>query len=287
MADYADTAFSGAPSKHSASSPSFDASESPVALDSPGPHAPEGEPAREPGLPADGGLRQGTLSGFETPEPAQTSATPGDEGSVASPVAGATAARRATRAKRPAAPAVDEAGPPAVEAAQDAPAAPGAAIASEPSFAADNPERVEAVQPDALTQRLDALHGALQGALAGQRVMAAASSRQLKWVLAAASAAVLASVGFGIAQSVRLDSMANEARAEQARLEQFILKQQSTLDQLTQRLATPVAAVAPSAAAAPPAPGSAPAPAHRALAHPAHGAAHAHHAQRPGQKAAR
>lgn len=182
-------------------------------------------------------MRQGTLSGFESPEPAQAVAAPVDEAGAASPVAGATTARRAPRAKRAAAPA--------------------AAFAAEPSFAAGSAERVEptgfasevtqpAPEPDALTQRLDAL----QGALAEQRRMALASSRHQKWVLAAASAAVLASVGFGIAQSVRLDSLANESRADEARLEQFILKQQSTLDDLSQRVAAQTAAASAAAAAA-------------------------------------
>ena len=245
---------------------------------------------------ADAPVRQGTLSGFENPEPAQAAAAPGDEASVASPVAGATTARRAPRARRTAAPAVAEAVAPGFGEAQD----PAAAFVAEPSFAIDNTERVEpagfapeaaqtAAEPNALAQRLDAL----QGALAEQRRMAAAASRQLKWVLAAASVAVLASVGFGIAQSVRLDSLANESRADEARLEQFILKQQSTLDDLSQRLAAQTAVTAAAAAAAaetpaaPPAraavkasPAKAsPAPARRAAAHPTH-AAHAKSAQK-------
>lgn len=163
-----------------------------------------------------------------------------------------------------------------------------AAVVAEPLPFAATPERVEPISfategapPHALAQRFDAL----QGALAEQRRMVAASSRHGKWVLAAASAAVLASVGFGIAQSVRLDSLANESRAEQARLEQFILKQQSTLDDLTQRLATPPAApVAVEAEAPPAAPARAvaptkPAPARHAAAHPAHKAS-AHRAQK-------
>jgi hypothetical protein len=179
----------------------------------------------------------------------------------------------------------------------------GAAFVAEPSFAAGPAERVEPIgfaseaaqaapEPDALTQRLDAL----QGALAEQRRMAVASSRQQKWVLAAASVAVLAAVGFGIAQSVRLDSLANESRADEARLEQFILKQQSTLDDLSQRVTAQTAAAAAAAAAATAAaetPAAAPArvssraapakaspaPAHRAAAHSTH-AAHAKSAQK-------
>ncbi|HKR45093.1 MAG TPA: hypothetical protein VJU59_36410, partial [Paraburkholderia sp.] len=214
--------------------------ESPLAVESEAPHALAGE-----GLAAvaeaDAPVRQGTLSGFESPESTQAVAAPVDEASATSPVAAATTARRAPRAKRAAAPAVAEAVEPGVGEMQE-PA--GAAFVAEPSFAAGPAERVEPIgfaseaaqaapEPDALTQRLDAL----QGALAEQRRMAVASSRQQKWVLAAASVAVLAAVGFGIAQSVRLDSLANESRADEARLEQFILKQQSTLDDLSQRVA--------------------------------------------------
>ncbi|MCP3708479.1 hypothetical protein M3I54_16025 [Paraburkholderia sp. CNPSo 3274] len=227
--------------------------ESPVAVESDAPHALEGEELAAV-AEADAAVRQGTLSGFENPEAALAVAAPVDEANAASPVAGATTARRAPRAKRAVAPAVAEAVTPGVGEVQD-PAA--AAFVAEPSFAADHAERVEptgfaseaaqaATEPDALTQRLDAL----QGALAEQRRMAVASSRQLKWVLAAAAAAVLASAGFGIAQSVRLDSLANESRADEARLEQFILKQQSTLDDLSQRVAAQSAAAAAAAAAA-------------------------------------
>lgn len=246
-------------------------------------------------------MRQGTLSGFENPEPAQAAVAPGDEPNVAGPVAGATTARRAPRAKRAAAPAV--AGVEPVVPGFGEVESPVAAFAAEPSFTADNAERVEptgfapaaaqaAAEPNALAQRLDAL----QGALAEQRHMAAASSRQLKWVLAAASVAVLASVGFGVAQSVRLDSLANESRADEARLEQFILKQQSSLDDLSQRVAAQTAAVTAATAAAAVAaetPAAAPArsgvkaspvkvaptPARRAAAHSAR-AAHAKSAQK-------
>ncbi|HEY4803501.1 MAG TPA: hypothetical protein VIH96_12880, partial [Paraburkholderia sp.] len=277
MADYADTASlspsrpeRSAPSKQNASSPSFDSPELPVAFDSTDPHTLAGAPLHDEGMPApgdaDGGLRQATLSGFETPEPAQAAAAAGEEASVAGAataagaIAGATTARRAPRAKRAVAAAVAEV------ARQEAPAAFGAPDESASAFAgaaftktvlqarpaeaatAGDADRVEplgfapeAAEPEALAQRLDAL----QGALAEQRYMATASSRQLKWVLAAATAAVLASVGFGVAQSVRFDSFTNESRAEQARLEAFILKQQSMLDDLTQRLATPPPAPAP------------------------------------------
>ncbi|MEX3692362.1 hypothetical protein AB3X91_21940 [Paraburkholderia sp. BR14263] len=260
--------------------------ESPLAVESDAPHA-----LAVDGLAAvaeaDAAVRQGTLSGFESPESAQAVAMPVDEASATSPVAGATTARRAPRAKRVAAPAVAEAVEPGIGVVQEP--APEAFVA-EPSFAAGPAERVEPIgfaseaahaapEPDALTQRLDAL----QGALAEQRRMAVASSRQQKWMLAAASMAVLASVGFGIAQSVRLDSLANESRADEARLEQFILKQQSTLDDLSQRVAAQTAAAAAAAAAtaaaetpAPPparmssravAAKASPAPAHRAAAH--------------------
>lgn len=319
MADYADTASvspsrpeRSAPSKQGASSPSFDSPESPAEFVSADEHSLAGEPAGDKGTPppgeGDDGLRQGTLSGFETPEPAQAAAAACEEASVAGvagdaatagAVAGATTARRAPRAKR-AAGAADVA-------QQEAPVAFGAPDESAsalprtaftktvlPARPADAPtagdaDRVEpsgfsqheAAQPDALAQRLDALHGAL----AGQRQISAASSRQLKWVLAAATAAVLASVGFGVAQSVRFDTFANESRAEQARLEAFILKQQSTLDDLTQRLASPPPAAAPVAESpvAPPARSiAAPAPPHRAAARPAH----ARHAQKPASKTA-
>ncbi|WP_201696081.1 hypothetical protein [Paraburkholderia hiiakae] len=283
-----------APWQPRATSASSNVTESPVAFESDGPQALAGE-----GLAAvaeaDAPVRQGTLSGFENPEAAQSAAAHGDEASVASPVAGATTARRAPRAKRTAAPAAAEAVAPSFGEAQD----PAAAFVAEPSFAIDNAERVEpvglapeaaqtAADPNTLAQRLDAL----QGALAEQRHIAAASSRQLKWVLAAASVAVLASVGFGIAQSVRLDSLANESRADEARLEQFILKQQSTLDDLSQRVTAQTAAVAAAAAAvetpaAPPAravvkasPAKAsPTPARRAAAHSTR-AAHAKSAQK-------
>lgn len=304
MADYADNASlssshpeRNAPWQPRATSASSNVTESPVASESDDPQALAGD-----GLAAvaeaDAPVRQGTLSGFESLEPAQ-SAAPGDEASIASPVAGATTARRAPRAKRAAAPAVAEAVAPSLGEAQD-PAA--AAFVAEPSFAIDHAERVEpagfapeaaqtAAEPNALAQRLDAL----QGALAEQRRMAAASSRQLKWVLAAASVAVLASVGFGIAQSVRLDSLANESRADEARLEQFILKQQSTLDDLSQRVAAQTAAATAAAAAAtaaaetPAAPArqvvkaspakAAPTPARRAAAHSTR-AAHAKSTQK-------
>ncbi|WP_233886288.1 hypothetical protein [Paraburkholderia flagellata] len=246
-----------APWQPRATAASSNVTESPVASESDGAQALAGE-----GLAAvaeaDAPVRQGTLSGFESLKPAQAAAAPGDEPSIASPVAGATTARRAPRAKRAAAPAVTEAVAPSLGDAQDA----AAAFVAEPSFAIDDAERVEprvepagfapeaahtaAAEPDALAERLDTL----QGALAEQRRMAAASSRQLKWVLAAVSVAVLASVGFGIAQSVRLDSLANESRADEARLEQFILKQQSTLDDLSQRVAAQTAAATAAAAAA-------------------------------------
>ncbi|MEX3942501.1 hypothetical protein AB4Y44_23625 [Paraburkholderia sp. BR10937] len=258
--------------------------ESPLAVESDAPHALVGEELAAV-AEADAAVRQGTLSGFESPEPAQAVAAAADEAGAARPVAAATTARRAPRAKRAAAPAVAEAMAPGVGEVRD-PA--GAAFVAEPSFAADPAERVEptgfaseaapaATEPDALTQRLDAL----QGALAEQNRMAVASSRQQKWVLAAASVAVFASVGFGIAQSVRLDSLANESRADEARLEQFILKQQSTLDDLLQRVAAQTAAAATAAAETPaaapahvspraaPAKAS-PAPAHRAAAHATH-----------------
>ncbi|WP_141710536.1 hypothetical protein [Paraburkholderia nodosa] len=258
--------------------------ESPLAVESDAPHA-----LAVDGLAAvaeaDAAVRQGTLSGFESPESAQAVTMPVDEAGATSPVAAATTARRAPRAKRVAAPAVAEAVEPGIGVVQEP--APAAFVA-EPSSAAGPAERVEPIgfaseaahaapEPDALTQRLDAL----QGALAEQRRMAVASSRQQKWVLTAASVAVLASVGFGIAQSVRLDSLANESRADEARLEQFILKQQSTLDDLSQRMAAQTAAAAAAAATAaetpapPPARVSSravsakasPAPAHRAAAH--------------------
>ncbi|WP_154677875.1 hypothetical protein [Paraburkholderia nodosa] len=273
--------------------------ESPPAVESDAPHALAGEDLAAV-AEADAAVRQGTLSGFESAEPARAMAAPAEEAGAASPVAGATTARRAPRAKRAAAPAVAEAVAPGVGEMPD-PA--GAAFVAEPSFAADSAERMEptgfapeaaqtATEPDALTQRLDAL----QGALAEQRRMAVASSRQQKWVVAAASVAVLASVGFGIAQSVRLDSLANESRADEARLEQFILKQQSTLDDLSQRVAAQTAAAIAAAAAAAaaaetPAAASArvssraapakasPAPARHAAAHAAR-AAHAKSAQK-------
>ncbi|MCX5543609.1 hypothetical protein M3A49_29670 [Paraburkholderia sp. CNPSo 3076] len=269
--------------------------ESPPAVESDAPHALAGEDLAAV-AEADAAVRQGTLSGFESAEPARAMAALAEEAGAASPVAGATTARRAPRAKRAAASAVAEAVAPGIGAVQD-PAA--AAFVAEPSFAADSAERVEptgfapeaaqtATEPDALTQRLDAL----QGALAEQRRMAVASSRQQKWVVAAASVAVLASVGFGIAQSVRLDSLANESRADEARLEQFILKQQSTLDELSQRVAAQTAAATAAAAApaeTPAAPArvssraapakASPAPARHAAAHAAR-AAHAKSAQK-------
>jgi len=316
MADYADTASvspsrpeRSAPSKQGASSPSFDSPESPAAFSSADEHSLAGEPAGDKGTPppgeGDDGLRQGTLSGFETPEPAQAAAAAGEEAGVAGDaaaagaVAGATTARRAPRAKRSAADVAQQEAPVAFDAPDEsASALPGTAFTKTvlPARSADVPTAVEAdrveptgfsqheaAQPDALAQRLDALHGAL----AGQRQISAASSRQLKWVLAAATAAVLASVVFGVAQSVRFDTFANESRAEQARLEAFILKQQSTLDDLTQRLASPPPAAAPVAESpvAPPArPIAAPAPSatHRAAARPAH----ARHAQKPASKTA-
>ena len=323
MADYADTASlspsrpeRSAPSKQGASSPSFDSSDLPVASASTDPHTLAVEPTHGNGTPTPGegdeGLRQGTLSGFETPEPAQAAAASGEEASVAGDaaaagaVAGATTARRAPRAKRAVAAAAADV------ASQEAPAAFGASdenasasagaaftttvLQASPADAATAGEadRVEpagfafeAAQPDALARRLDALHDGL----AEQRRMAAASSRQLKWVLAGATAAVLASVGFGVAQSVRFDSFVNESRAEEARLEAFILKQQSTLDDLRQRLAAQPPAPAP-VAEAPVAPAvrtvaapAAPSATRRAAARPAH-AAHARHAQKPTSKTA-
>ncbi|MEM5326564.1 hypothetical protein VSR34_08135 [Paraburkholderia sp. JHI2823] len=317
MADYADTASvspsrpeRSAPSKQGASSPSFDSPESPAAFSSADEHSLAGEPAGDKGTPppgeGDDGLRQGTLSGFE-PEPAQAAAAAGEEAGVAGDaatagaVAGATTARRAPRPKRAAAAAdVAQQEAPVAFGAPDesASALPGTAFTKTvlPARPADAPtagdadrvepsgfSRHEAAQPDALAQRLDALHGAL----AGQRQISAASSRQLKWVLGAATAAVLASVVFGVAQSVRFDTFANESRAEQARLEAFILKQQSTLDDLTRRLAAPPPAAAPvaeSPVASPARAVAAPAPAatHRAAARPAH----ARHAQKPASKTA-
>jgi hypothetical protein len=302
-----------APSKLGASSPSFDVSDTPVIADSAADavQALAGEGAPTP--QAEGAVRQATLTGFEAPQPVAAVSAPGDEASVAGAVAAATTARRAARTKRGAAAGSAEAAqpnggtpdealtgaeasepavsmPPQMHAApnEDAKAFAGAETAQTAwpqqayeaaAIDADAPERVEpasfpheAAQPPALAQRLDAL----QSALAEQQRMAAASSRQLKWVLAAASAALLASVGFGIAQSVRLDSLSNESRADQARLEQFLLKQQSSLDDLTQRVATPPAA--PVAVEAPPA-----APA-RAAAAPAAPAPKRHAAARPAQK---
>jgi len=349
MADYADTASlsssrpeRSAQSSRDATSPSFDASELPAALDSGNaantanaadPQAHASGHSRDEGLPASASapvtgeaaasVRQGTLSGFEAPEPAQAVPAIDDEAAAASPVAGATSTRRVTRAKRATAQGSADAALSTVAATQEVLAGSEAAVSLEPQphatphenaaalasidatpepspervseataiadapFSVMSPERVEptSLAPEGtpqhtLAQRFDALHGVL----AEQRRMAAASSRQLKWVLGVASAAVLASVGFGIAQSVRLDRLANESRAEQARLEEFILKQQSTLEDLTQRLATPVAApaaeapsVAPVRAAAAPA---TPAPTRHAAARPAR-AAHAHRTQKP------
>jgi hypothetical protein len=327
MADYADNASlsssrpeRSAPSKLDASSPSFDVSDLPVASDSAAAAAQAlaGEPPRDEGAlaapepQADGAVRQGTLTGFETPEPARAVSVPADEASVASAVAGVTTARRTARTKRGAAAGTADAAQPTAGTPEEALAGSEPAVSPQPqmraapgeaaqAFAgvevaqtvspqhahedaaidASAPERVEpasfsreAVEPHTVVQRFDAL----QDALAEQRHMAAASSRRLKWVLAAATAALLASVGFGVAQSVRLDSLANESRAEQARLEQFLLKQQSSLDDLTQRLATPpaapVAAEAPAAAVA-----VTPAPARHAAARPAP-KTHAHRAQK-------
>jgi hypothetical protein len=307
MADYADTASlssprpeRSAPSKRRATSPSFDAPEHPPIADSVLPQALAAEPLHEGDVSAplageaDAAVRQGTLSGFEAPEPEQSvSPVETDEADTASPVASATVARRAPRAKRAAAPSLGETVSSADDVAQEALVTSATPVLLEPQLNAAADESSEAfprtlaepaaapevVQPQALTQRLDALHGAL----AEQRNIAAASARQLKWVLGAAAAALLASVGFGVGQSMRLDSLANESRAEQMRLEQFILKQQSTLDDLTQRLATPAAA--PVAAETPPtatparASAAPAAPTRRAAAHPAR-TAHAHRAQK-------
>ncbi|WP_322030165.1 hypothetical protein [Paraburkholderia sp. J76] len=303
MADYEDTASlspshpeRNAPWQPRAASASSNVTEPPVAVESGVSQALAGEnPAALALAEAEAAVRQGTLSGFENRE--------GEEASAATPTggtpAGATTARRTARAKRAAAPAPAEAVSSGFGDAQE-PVAP--AYVAEPSFAAGHAGRVEpvgfateaaqtAAEPDALAQRLDAL----QGALAEQRRMAVASSRRLKWVLAAASAAVLAAVGFGIAQSVRLDSLANESRADEARLEQFILKQQSMLDDLSQRVAAQTAAATAAAAAvaeapAPPA-ARAMAKAPAAKASPARRAAAAHSARtahaKGAQKAAR
>ena len=281
MADYADTASlssshpeRSAPWQPRSTSAPSNVTESPVVFESDASQVLADESLAAVAEADAAAVRQGTLSGFENPEPAQAVAAPGEEASATSHVATATTARRAPRAKRAAAPAMAEAATAGLGEVQEPDAA---AFVAEPSFAADNAGRVEptgfapeaaqsatqtATEPDALAQRLDAL----QGALAEQRRMAAVSSRQLKWVLAAASAAVLASVGFGIAQSVRFDSFANESRAEQARLEQFSLKQQSTLDDLSQRLTAQAAAATAAAAAAAVAVESQAAPAARAVA---------------------
>jgi hypothetical protein len=289
MADYADTASlsssrseRSAPSKRRASStassdPSFDSPELPPVAGSADPHALRAEPTFDAAAlastaeEAEGApVRQGTLSGFETPELAQDFTPTGEEAIEASPVAGATANRRAPRAKRTAAPAAVEAAETTPLAAAEEPVLMEPQLHAETGDGFDASPRAETAHP--LAYRLDAL----QSAVADQRRIAAVSSRQLKWVLGTAAAAVLASVGFGVAQSVRFDSFANESRAEQARLEQFILKQQSTLDDLTQRLATPpaapVAAVEPASVA--PARHAAPRPAHAAHAHRAQKAAH-------------
>ncbi|RAR51198.1 hypothetical protein C7401_13930 [Paraburkholderia unamae] len=301
MADYADTASlsssrpeRSAPSKRRASSPSFDPSGLPAGDDTVNAQAPGAEPSLDPhaqqeqhdaasapvAAEVEGvAVRQATLSGFETPETGQAEPASADDASAA------TATRRAARTKRAAAPSVADAEP--TLATGDADVALPAAALSEPSFHAADDASAEA-PASAVETRLDAL----QSALADQRRMAAASSRRLKWVLVAASAAVLASVGFGIAQSVRFDSLANESRAEQARLEQFILKQQSSLDDISQRLAT--LAATPAVAAETPAPARAavatPAPARHTAARSSR-AAPAHHTakatQKTGQKAPR
>ncbi|QGZ63719.1 hypothetical protein [Paraburkholderia acidisoli] len=294
MADYADTALSpsrperSAPSKRRATSDSSDFP--PETHDATTPDVDAGIAARdalaaasaaiaaaqpgagsaaavdsmhaEPGAP-DAPIRQGTLSGFEVPEGEAASA---DEASAAS-------ARRGGR--RNAAPADEHAASPSPADAEPARVEPvlfPAAFSDTPKA----PSAANVAEPPALAGRIDALHTAL----ADQQRLAAASARQLKWTLAAATAAVVATLGFGIAQSVRFDSFANESRAETARLEQLVLSQQSALDGLSQRLAAQaaaaqaaqaaaaVAAEAPVARPAPSraAPAAAPAPAKRARA---------------------
>lgn len=232
-------------------------------------------------------VRQGTLSGFEMPEHERAL----NEETNAAP------ARRAPRGKDASAP-------------LDAPPL--------PEFGDIEPQRVEptlfaaapastqfapADEPPTLASRIDALHAAL----ADQQRVAAASARRLKWTLAAAVAAVVATLGFGIAQSVRFDSFANESRAETARLEQLVLSEHAALEGVSQRLAEQAAAAAAARVApveaAPEAPAERPAAARtkaaakatKAAAKPAAkpAAAHrapraaraenAHHAQKPAR----
>ncbi len=234
-------------------------------------------------------MRQGTLSGFEMPEHERAL----NEETNAAPAP----ARRAPRGKDASAP-------------LDAPPL--------PEFGDIEPQRVEptlfaaapastqfapADEPPTLASRIDALHAAL----ADQQRVAAASARRLKWTLAAAVAAVIATLGFGLAQSVRFDSFANESRAETARLEQLVLSEHAALEGVSQRLAEQAAAAAAARVApveaAPEAPAERPAPARTkaaakatrpaakpaakpAAAHRAPRAAraeNAHHAQKPAR----
>lgn len=310
MADYADTALSpsrperSAPSKrratsdfsdfpaetHDAAAPDVDAgiaardalaatAAAKAAADSASEPAVPDSTHGEPGAP-DAPIGQGTLSGFEMPEGESALA---DEASAAP----------ARRAARKDAMSMDpDAGSADTEPARVEPVLFPAA-SSDASKAAGVSKVAE---PASLASRIDALHAAL----ADQQRLAAASARRLKWTLAAATAAVVATLGFGIAQSARFDSFANESRAETARLEQLVLSQQSALEGVSQRLAAQaaaaqaaaaVAAEAPVArpAAARAAPATAPAPATRRAAraareaHETHAArpARAHHAQKP------
>lgn len=228
----------------------------------------------------DAPVRQGTLSGFEMPE---HDAASDDETS-------GMWTRRAARTKNAGAPL----NPDAAHAPESGDTEPQRVEPTLFATSTESPQFAKAVETPAPASRIDPPRAAPADPLR----LAAGSARRITWTLAAATAALIATLGFGIAQSMRFDSFANESRAETARLEQLVLSQQSALDGLTQRLAAQqaaqaaqTAAAAPAAEEAPVAPrpraarakaAAEPAPKHRAArpaaaAHPAH----AHRAQKP------
>lgn len=232
----------------------------------------------------DAPVRQGTLSGFEMPE---HDAASDDE-------TNGMWTRRAARTKNASAPL----NPDAAHAPESGDTEPQRVEPTLFATSTESPQFAKAVETPTPASRIDTPRAAPADPLR----LAAGSARRITWTLAAATAALIATLGFGIAQSMRFDSFANESRAETARLEQLVLSQQSALDGLTQRLAAQQAAQAAQAAAAAPAapaaeeapaparprparakPAAEPAPKHRAAARAATAAhpAHAHHAQKP------
>lgn len=104
------------------------------------------------------------------------------------------------------------------------------------------PERATPAQPAEIVAAMTAQSVA----------QSAAQTRRTKWMLTAAVAALVVTVGVAIAQTLLLASLSADATAQQQRLEMLMQNQQTALDNMASRLAA-LTAVAPAAAATAPA----------------------------------